>query len=102
MMIDYKQGTGQKQRLTIDYDATREAVAQARGERVGALGANCLARRVAEQPPLLAWAVWAIEAYEHSMAVVTFGAKDAESKVVGNAESNLLGAFDLHRWASGV
>ena len=28
-MIDYKQGAGQKRRLTIDYDATREAVAQA-------------------------------------------------------------------------
>jgi hypothetical protein len=32
IMIDYKQGAGQKRRLTIDYDATREA---AGGVRVG-------------------------------------------------------------------
>src|SRR5436190_24402067 len=95
-MVDYKHGAGQKQRLTLDYDATREAVAQARASSWGALRANCLARRVALQTPLLAWAVWDIKAYEQSMAVVTFAAKDAETKVVGNAESKSLGAFDLH------
>ena len=59
IMIDYKQGAGQKRRLTLDYDATREAVG---GSSCGALGANCLARRVASQPPLLAWSVWDVKA----------------------------------------
>ena len=50
---------------------------------------------VALQPPLLTWAVWDVKAYEQSMAVVTFAAKDAEATMFGNAESKSLGAFNL-------
>ena len=95
-MIDYKQGAGQKRRLTIDYDATREAVAQAGGSRVGRLERT--ASRVASLCSRRSWpgAVWNIKAYEQSMAVVTFAAKGAGTTVVGNAESKSLGAFELH------
>ena len=70
-MIDYKHGTGQKRRLTLTSDATREAVAQAKGESWGSLRANSLARRVVEQTPLLAWAGWKGEAYRRGIAGVT-------------------------------
>src|SRR5690348_4055236 len=72
-MIDYKHGTGQKRRLRLTRNATREAVAQAEGESWGALRANCLARRVVKQPPLLAWAGGKGKAYEQGIAGVTSG-----------------------------
>src|SRR5262249_12780904 len=52
-MTEYKQQAGQKQRLALNYDATREVVAQAesriqtREEMTSELGASNLARRVA-------------------------------------------------------
>jgi len=97
-MIDYKHGTGQKRRLTLTSDATREAVAQAKGDSWGALRANCLARRVVEQPPLLALAGWEGKAFEQSIAGVTsWLQRTAEYTLVGNAVSKLLGAFDHYR-----
>ena len=86
-MIDYKLETGQKRRLTINSDdATREAVAQAEGESWGALRANCLARRVAEQPPLLAGFVETSNLLTSSCPSNPWAAKDAEF-TIGNAES---------------
>ena len=95
-MIDYKQGAGQKRRLTLDYDATREAVAQAGGVRVGRLERT--ASRVASLRSRRCWPgrCGMSKRSEQSMAVVTFAAKGAGTTVVGNAESKSLGAFELH------
>ena len=95
-MIDYKQGAGQKRRLTLDYDATREAVAQAGGVRVGRLERT--ASRVASLRSRRSWPgrCGMSKRSEQSMAVVTFAAKGAGTTVVGNAESKSLGAFELH------
>src|SRR5262245_952016 len=96
-MSDYKHGTGQKRRLTITSDATRgRAVAQAEGESWGPLRANSpSARRVVEQPPLLAWAGWKVKAYEQRIAGATSWLQRTPSiRWLGMLRASNLGAFD--------
>jgi len=89
---------GQKHRLTINSDASAEAVAQARGELWGALRANCLGARVFWQPLLLAWLHEMSKPSTSFLAGVTsWLQRTAEYTLVGNAVSKLLGAFDHYR-----
>jgi len=85
-MIGYNQRAGQKQRLTINSDATRGAVAQAAGWVCwGTLRANRPARRVDLQPPLLACLVEENKRVSSVCLSNKWAAKDAELKRSGYA-----------------
>jgi len=98
-MIDYKQEAGQKHRLIINSDATREAGRSSGGVSCGALRANCLARRVAEQPLLLAGFVETSNLLTSSCPSNNWAAKDAETTVVGNADIKSSAPLSPDRWA---
>ena len=83
-MADYKHTAGQKHRLTLDYDAMREVVAQAgsevraREEMEGELGANNLAHRVASPAAALGRFGGMSRPVTSSWPSNHWGAKDAE------------------------